>query len=256
MGQKAEVDLVSERPSAEEISELFQRHYETKRRSDRAKLVEAHMGFAHHVAKRFFSRGVADEDLRQVAFLGLVKAIDRYDPTRGIAFTTFGGRTIEGEIKRHFRDQSWAAHVPRSAKELHLKILRVRDDLSHELGRSPVVSEIAERLDVTVDEVVEATAAGAAYSSSPLEPGSQTDRAASLATQDPDLARSEDALAVEALMAELPDRQREIVQLSFFDGLSQQQIADRVGLSQMHVSRLLRQAFDTMRESAGSIHEI
>lgn len=256
MDSKAEESDVTDRPSAEAIDQLFIEYVDTRSRRTRATLVEAHMGFAHHMAKRFARRGVAEDDLRQIAFLGLVKAVDRFDPNRGVAFTTFAGRTVEGEIKRHFRDQAWGVHVPRSTKELHLRIRTARDELSHDLGRSPTLPEVAERLGVSTDEVVEATAAGAGFTPATLDSGLPGDRSSRLAADDMDLAHSEDRLTVEALMATLPEREREIVRLAFFDGLTQTEIGDRLDISQMHVSRLLRQSFELMRRAADESDEL
>ena len=127
------------------------------------------MGLAAHVARRFGRRGPAADDLRQVAFLALVKAVDRFDPERNVAFSTFAGRTIEGEIKRHFRDHTWSVRVPRSAKETHLRLRRATDELTQRLGRSPTVQQLAEHLDLTRDEVIEGLVAGSAYSTTSLD---------------------------------------------------------------------------------------
>ena len=127
------------------------------------------MGLAAHVARRFGRRGPSDDDLRQVAFLALVKAVDRFEPDRNVAFSTFAGRTIEGEIKRHFRDHTWTVRVPRSAKETHLRLRRATDELTQQLGRSPTVPQLAEHLGISTDEVVEGIAAGSAYTTASLD---------------------------------------------------------------------------------------
>ncbi len=134
--------------SPEAERELFVAFTRTRDRRLRNELVERHMGLAAHVARRFGRRGPAAEDLRQVAFLALVKAVDRFDPDRNVAFSTFAGRTIEGEIKRHFRDHTWSVRVPRSAKETHLRLRRATDELTQRLGRSPTVQQLAEHLDL------------------------------------------------------------------------------------------------------------
>lgn len=247
---------MSERPSPEAIAELFRRYHDTKRRKLRNELVEIHIGFAYHIAGRYKNRGVTTDDLRQIALLALVKSVDRYDPSNGAAFTSFAGRTIEGEIKRYFRDATWAVRVPRSAKEMHLLVRRANDELSKTLGRSPSVAEVAAHLEVERDEVVQALGTAAAFSAAPLEvsaageDNSSQDRSARLAEDDVDLEKTAQRIMVERLVETLPEREREIVRLRFFDELTQAQIADQVGVSQMHVSRLIRRALASMRELA------
>jgi RNA polymerase sigma-B factor len=248
---------VSERLTDAEARELFVQYRQTRRRRIRNRIVEAHIGFAHHIARRYANRGTNEDDLRQIALLALVKAVDRFDPTHGAAFTSFAGRTIEGEIKRHFRDATWAARVPRSTKELHLQVRRANDELHQELGRSPTVDEVARHLDVDRDAIIEALGASAAYTATTLEtsaPGEDDsrDRSARLAERDTELEGSVDRLLVEELLKKLPEREREIVRLRFFDELSQADIADQVGVSQMHVSRLLRRSMAAMRREAGT----
>lgn len=252
---------MTERPSDAEIDRLFRTYAESGRRRDRNALVEAHMGFAHHIAGRFSNRGVVAEDLHQVALMALVKAVDRFDPDVGAAFTSFAGRTIEGEIKRYFRDATWAAKVPRSAKELHLKVRRGSDELSATLGRSPTVSEVARHLEIDTDAVVEAFAAAAAFSATSLEPpgsdedSSSQDRSAQLATDDEEIEAAPDRLLVSQLLESLPERERLIVELRYFANKTQAEIADEVGVSQMHVSRLLRRSFTLMRQMAEGVND-
>ncbi len=246
---------MSERLTDDEARELFVQYQQTRRRRIRNRIVEAHIGFAHHIARRYANRGTNEDDLRQIALLALVKAVDRFDPTHGAAFTSFAGRTIEGEIKRHFRDATWAVRVPRSTKELHLQVRRANDDLHQELGRSPTVDEVARHLDVDRDAIIEALGASAAYTATTLEtsaPGEKDggDRSARLAQRDTELEGSVDRLLVEELLEKLPERERKIVRLRFFDELSQADIADQVGVSQMHVSRLLRRSMAAMRRDA------
>lgn len=248
---------MTDRPSPEEIDELFEQYAATGKRSVRNQLVEIHIGFAYHIAARYSNRGVTTDDLRQIALLALVKSVDRFDPTVGAAFTSFAGRTIEGEIKRYFRDATWAVRVPRSAKELHLAVRRANDELSKQLGRSPSVAEVAEHLEVDRDDVVRALGASAAFNAAPLEVSSageddaSMDRSARLAEDDQDLEKTAQRLMVERLIETLPEREQEIVRLRFFDELTQTEIAERVGVSQMHVSRLIRRSLDSMREIAG-----
>lgn len=243
------------RTSEAETAELFRQYRRTGRRRDRNALVEAHMGFAHHVARRFANRGVAEEDLRQVALLALVKAVDRFDPDVGAAFTSFAGRTIEGEVKRHFRDFTWSVRVPRSAKEMHLLVRRAVDELRAEHGRSPSVAEVAKHLDVDTDLVIEAAGAAAAFSAAPLETGPANEphaaeRSSRLAQTDDALEASPDRVLVERLLDQLEPRERRIVELRYFADMTQSEIAEHVGVSQMHVSRLLRRSFEAMRQLA------
>ena len=232
-------------------SELFRQFRRTRSRRVRNELVERHMGLAAHVARRFGRRGPSDDDLRQVAFLALVKAVDRFDPERNVAFSTFAGRTIEGEIKRHFRDHTWTVRVPRSAKETHLRLRRATDELTQQLGRSPTVPQLAEFVGIDVDEVLEGIAAGSAYSTASLDaPTGDEGEGRQFGGEDERLGHVTDVTMVADLMTTLPEREREIVRLRFFEELSQSEIAERVGISQMHVSRLLRRSFEEMRRVA------
>jgi RNA polymerase sigma-B factor len=236
------------------IDELFRSYARSRDRQTRNELVEQHIGLASHLARRYASRGVPLDDLRQIALLGLVKAVERFDPDRGVAFSTFAGRTIEGEIKRHFRDATWGMRVPRSTKELHLAVRRATDELGQQLGRSPTVRDVAEHLEISTDEVVEALAAGSAYTPASLyaprpdEPEQNVDRNGAVGSVDPAFANSEHRVVIEDLIASLPDREQAIVRLRFYENLTQTEIAERVGISQMHVSRLLRKSLLVMRE--------
>lgn len=238
-----------------DADQLFEEYRRTGRRSTRNAIVEAHMGLAIHIARRFDGRTRRDGDIEQVAMLALVKAVDRFDSTLGVPFVAFAGRTIEGEIKRYFRDATWAMKVPRGAKELHLAVRKGVDELSAALGRSPTVDEVAEHLGVPRDDVITGLAAGEARSIGSIDPGPDdgagaTDRAASTTEGGYEAVDNDDT--VQALLASLPERERTIVQLRFYDELSQSEIAARVGVSQMHVSRLLRAALERLREQAGT----
>ena len=213
------------------------------------------MGLAAHIAKRFSRPGMGNEDLRQVAMLGLVKAVDRFDLDYGVPFAAFAGSTIEGELKRHFRDHSWVVRVPRSAKDLHLMVRRATDELVQQSGRSPSVDEIATHLGIDTDDVLRGLAASSAYhvgtiqpSSSDGDPETPLDRIDALASEESGYERAADTDLVERLLAQLPEREREIVRLRFYEQQSQEQIAAAVGVSQMQVSRLLRASFEKMRE--------
>ena len=235
--------------------ELFYEFAATRQRSIRNRLVERHMGLAAHIAKRFSRPGGTEEDLRQVAMLGLVKAIDRFDPHYGVRFAAFAGSTIEGELKRHFRDHSWTVRVPRSAKDLHLLVRRATDELVHKSGRSPSVDEIAVHLGVERDDVLRGLAASSAYHVGTIhsvgndgDGETPLDRIDALASEESGYEQAMDTHIVSGLLARLPDREREIVRLRFYEQLSQEQIAEAVGVSQMQVSRLLRASFEKMRQ--------
>jgi RNA polymerase sigma-B factor len=234
--------------------ELFRAFAASKSRRLRNQLVERHMGLAAHIANRFRRQG-SDDDLRQVAMVGLVKAVDRFDPEYGAAFSAFAGRTIEGELKRHFRDRSWAVRVPRGAKELHLSVRNASEELSQRIGRAPTIDEIAGHLDVDRDDVLRGLSASAAYnvgtldgSSSDDESDAVGDRQRALATDDEGFGHVDDRQLVVQLIARLPEREQEIVRLRFYERRSQTEIAQAVGISQMHVSRLLHKSFEQMRE--------
>ncbi|WP_040495858.1 SigB/SigF/SigG family RNA polymerase sigma factor [Ilumatobacter nonamiensis] len=233
--------------------ELFRQFSASGSRSLRNQLVERHMGLAAHISQRYGRSGRPDDDLRQVAMVGLVKAVDRFDPEYGASFSAFAGRTIEGELKRHFRDKSWTVKVPRSAKELHLLVRRAAGELEQRHGSSPSVDEIAAYLEIDRDDVLRGLAATAASSVGTIDTGMDgddtgTDRQAALAADDDSFEHSENQQIIADLLTELAPREREIVRLRFFEEKSQQEIADVVGVSQMHVSRLLKRSFERMRE--------
>lgn len=231
---------------------LFEEFARTRGRRLRNQLVERHMGLAAFVARRYARRGAPDDDLRQVAFLALVKAVDRFEPDRGVAFSTFAGRTIEGEIKRHFRDHTWSLRVPRSAKEIHLQLRRANDELTQRLGQSPTVEQLADHLGIGTDQVLEGIAAGAATTTASLDApvGGDGEGPRQIGQRDPAFGHVLDSGLVDQLIEQLPAREQEIVRLRFYGELSQSEIASRMGISQMHVSRLLRKSFDAMRRHA------
>ena len=233
----------------------FQKFATTREPALRDQLIEAHLGLAEYLARRFSNRGEPLDDLVQVASLGLVKAVERFDPDRGLEFTTFATPTIVGELKRHFRDKGWAVRVPRRVQELHLRVTGVIDDLQLELGRSPTVAEIAVRAGTSEDEVIEAMDAGSAYRSASLDAGRSGDEETpgllgQLGQIDPELVRAERRAALGPLIAELPEREQVMLYLRFYEGKTQSEIAKRLGISQMHVSRLLSRSLDRLRELA------
>ena len=219
-------------------------------------LVGDHLGLARSLARRFMGRGEPLDDLEQVAFEGLVKAVERFDPDRGSSFAAFAVPTIVGEIKRHFRDHTWATKVPRAAKELSTRITVTTETLSNQLHRAPTVTELADALGVGDDVLLEALDARAAYRPSSLSTPTDRDGGRtlgdSLASDDRGFARIEARLTVEDLLSSLPDRERRILELRYFEELSQDQIAARVGISQMHVSRLLRRVTELLAAGAES----
>lgn len=218
----------------------------------RDKLVTGHLPLAEHIAARFANRGVPREDLVQVATLGLINAVDRFQPDRGTDFLSFAVPTVMGEVRRHFRDASWSMHVPRRLKELNLAINSASADLSQRLGRAPTPSELAKRLDLNIDQVYEGLEAGNAYHSMSLDealsPEADSDALGeTLGETDAALDGVEDYESLRPLIERLPERERTILTLRFFRNMTQTQIAERIGISQMHVSRLIRRSLERMR---------
>ncbi len=217
----------------------------------RTKLVTGHLPVVRHIARRFAGRGEPVDDLEQAGTVGLLGAVDRFDPGRGSDFLSFAVPTITGEIRRHFRDRTWSMRVPRRLKDLQSSIAGAVGPLSQELGRAPRPSEIARRLDMPVEDVLEGLDAQQAYRSSSLEEltaGGDTPLLDTLGSADLELEKVEYRETLAPLLDALPDRERTIIVLRFFGNKTQTQIADRVGVSQMHVSRLLAQTLGTLRE--------
>lgn len=218
----------------------------------REELVRGFLPVAQHIARRFSNRGEPLDDLVQVATVGLINAIDRYSPDRGTDFFSFAVPTISGEVRRHFRDLGWSMRVPRRLKDLHVSINGAVSELSQSLGRAPKPSEIAERLGVPVSEVLEGLEASEAYRSSSLDEMLSSEQGSATVGElvgeaDAELDRVDFRQALRPVLAELAERERTIVLLRFFGNMTQTQIADRVGISQMHVSRLLAQTLDRLR---------
>jgi len=238
----------------EALRRKFHEYAKTRERSLRDDLVTAHMGLAEYLARRFTNRGEPLDDLVQVAALGLLKAVDRFDPERGLEFSTYATPTIVGELKRHFRDKGWAVRVPRRVQELHLRLASVVGLLSQELGRSPTIGEIAQAAAVSEEEVLEAIEAGHAYRFTSLDAPSGNDDemslSAELGAEDQGLIDSEHRVTLSPLIAQFPARERTILHLRFFEGMTQSEIAGRLGISQMHVSRLLARALVQLRAQA------
>ncbi|MBK1784326.1 SigB/SigF/SigG family RNA polymerase sigma factor [Prauserella cavernicola] len=219
----------------------------------RDELVTGHLPLAEHIAQRFSGRGVAKEDLVQVARVGLINAVDRFDPSRGSDFLSFAVPTVMGEVRRHFRDTGWVIRVPRRLKELHLSINNASTQLSQRLGRAPTPREIAEHLGLSADEVMEGLEAGNAYHSMSLDEvlSGDTENLAlgdTLGEEDAALEGVENHETLQPLVRDLAERERMILALRFVHNMTQTQIAERVGISQMHVSRLLARTLDKLRE--------
>ncbi|MFD0361440.1 RNA polymerase sigma factor SigF [Nocardia sp. GCM10030253] len=220
-------------------------------------VIDLALPLAEHIARKFAGRGESFDDLLQIARLGLVQSVDRFDVSRGSAFLAFAVPTIMGEVRRHFRDRTWSVRVPRRLKEIQLKIGPATETLSQRLGRMPSARELAEELDVELAEVTQALVARNAYRANSLDAASTDDgeQAAlplmdTLGAVEPCYGLLEDAMAVRPLVAALPERERQILIMRFFESKTQQQIADRLGVSQMQVSRILTRTLRKLREQA------
>jgi RNA polymerase sigma-B factor len=235
---------------------LFERYVGARDRIDRDAIVERFLPLARHLAARYQRSDEPFDDVFQVACYALVKAVDRFDPRRGVAFSSYAVPTITGEIKRHFRDRTWAVRVPRDLQDLALRADRVIGELSRELGRQPTVEEVARAIDGEPEDVLEAMEASSAYRASSLEtPRTVGDETAdtlgdSIGATDDGFDRAEQRAHLHALMRGLTPRQRDVIRLRFEDDLTQAQIGECIGLSQMQVSRVLRQAIARLRSIA------
>jgi len=221
----------------------------------RGRLIELYIPLAEYLARRFRNRGELFDDLVQVANLGLIKSVDGFDAERGAAFTSYAIPMIVGELKRHFRDKGWDVRVPRRLQELRLEISKVSGDLAQDLGRSPTVADLAKRLEVSEEEIIEGLDCGQAYRALSLDApagGDNSDPGAAglgdlLGGEDPDMQNVENREALRPLLAKLTEREQKIIAMRFHGNLTQSQIATQLGISQMHVSRLLTGALRTLR---------
>jgi RNA polymerase sigma-B factor len=225
----------------------------------REELVQLHLPLVDHCARRFANRGEPLDDLVQVGTIGLIKSVDRFDTDRGVEFSTYATPTIIGEIKRYFRDKGWAIRVPRRLQELRMSISSVTGELSQELGRSPTPREIAEKIGVGVEQVMEGLESANAYSTLSLDAGDSNEDGGSMSMLET-LGMDDDALAhveiresIKPLIEQLPSREKKILMLRFFRGMTQSQIAAEIGVSQMHVSRLLNRTLEQLRLSLSEV---
>jgi RNA polymerase sigma-B factor len=228
-----------------------------RRHRARADLVHLHLPLVEHCARRFRNRGEPFEDLVQVGTIGLLKSIDRFDPARGLEFSTYATPTIVGEIKRYFRDKGWAIRVPRRLQELRLAIIASSAELTHTLGRSPTPRELAEVLGCSVEEIIEGIESGHAYATLSLDAADDPEHGGgslldALGVDDANLTTIEIRESIKPLLDQLEPREKQILLLRFFKNMTQSQIAEEIGVSQMHVSRLLARTLGDLRRT---LHE-
>jgi RNA polymerase sigma-B factor len=240
---------------AREDRRLLERYHRDGDPAAREALVERFLPLARQLARRYQRGGESLDDLVQVASLGLLKAIDRFEPDRTTAFSSFAVPTILGELKRHFRDRGWAVRVPRDLQEMAVRVDRLADEMARSLGRAPTAAELANEIGTTPERVLEAREAAGAYRAVSLDRSRDDDEegegmADVFGAEDPGFGEAEDAATVERLMSVLSDREREVLRLRFAEDLTQSEIGARVGVSQMHVSRLIRQAIARLRAAA------
>ena len=235
-----------------EDRELLRRYHHEGDTTAREELIERHLPLVRSLARRYSGRGESLEDIEQVGAIGLIKAIDRFELSRDVSLATYATPNVVGEIKRHFRDKGWAIRVPRALQELNASMSGAIERLTGRLGRSPSIAEIAEELKTTPEAVLEAMEVGSAYSTVSLSTGpsgeEELDPLETIGEEDQGFERSEDRVSLEPALERLPEREREILRMRFEEGLPQTQIAQAVGLSQMHVSRLIRKSLAEMRE--------
>ena len=245
--------------SGAELSELFRQYAETGDRRVRNDIVEQHRHLADRFARRYRARGIPVEDLRQTALVAMVRAVDRFDPGQGVTFATFASRTMDGELKRALRDRAWAVRPPRAAQERHLALRKREEELTHRFGRSPTVQELAEALDATVEEVLEAVEAGGARTAGGItrtnDDGTSVEADHMLAVGETGYSRVDERMLVADLLDQLDEREREVIRLRFFERMGQEEIAQRVGVSQSYLSRLLRRILLDLREKIGELPE-
>jgi RNA polymerase sigma-B factor len=218
-------------------------------------VVEQHMGLVNHLARRFVRQADSLDDLVQAGAIGLLKAVEGYDPELGFRFSAYAASTVIGELKRYLRDKGWAVKPPRRIQELCLELGHATAELTQRLGRSPTVTELAAELGATEDDVLESMEAGQGYTAKSLDPtpdGSEGALRPALRVDDPDLASSEIRLTIQQCLARLPEQDRRIIELRYFEDLTQADIGERLGISQMQVSRLLARTLINLRQLMSS----
>jgi RNA polymerase sigma-B factor len=246
---------------AENDKILLRRYHEQGDLAAREQLIEQYMSLVRSLARRYAYRGEQLDDLVQIGAIGLIKAIDRFDLDRGVELTTYATPNIIGEIKRHFRDKGWSVRVPRGLQELNVQLSRLIEQLTVQLSRSPTIPELAKAAGVEEEQVLEALESGRAYSSLSLNSGGGSDEDGeldpleSIGTEEHQYEVSEDRAVLAPGFRVLEERERTILHLRFFEGLTQSQIAQQVGISQMHVSRLIRRSLEKIREEIASEEE-
>lgn len=240
--------------SAVDDRTLLRRYHEEGDRAAREQLIERYIALVRSLARRYAHRGESLDDLTQIGAIGLIKAIDRFELDRGVELTTYATPNIIGEIKRHFRDKGWAVRVPRGLQELSVQLSRLVEQLTVQLGRSPTIAEIADAAGVEEEDVLEALESGRAYTSVSLSAAGgsdiedELDPLESIGSEEHQYEVSEDRAVLAPGFQVLDARERKILHLRFFEGLTQSQIAQQGGISQMHVSRLIRRSLEKIRE--------
>ena len=241
---------------------LLRRYHEDGDLGAREELIERYMSLVRSLARRYAYRGEQLDDLVQIGAIGLIKAIDRFDLERGVELTTYATPNIIGEIKRHFRDKGWSVRVPRGLQELNVQVSKLIEQLTVQLGRSPTIPELAKAAGVEEEQVLEALESGRAYSSVSLSTGGGSDEDGeldpleSLGSIEHEYEVSEDRAVLAPGFKVLDERERKILHLRFFSGLTQSQIAEEIGISQMHVSRLIRRSLEKIREEIAEESEV
>jgi RNA polymerase sigma-B factor len=241
--------------SRKEDRDLLRRYHEGGDTGARDLLIERHLPLVRSLARRYAGRGEALEDIEQVGAIGLIKAIDRFELSRDVSLATYATPNVVGEIKRHFRDKGWSVRVPRGLQELNVQLSRLMEQLTVQLGRSPTIAELAKASGSPEEDVLEALESGRAYSSLSLSSGGgggdgdeDLDPLESIGTEEHQYDVSEDRAVLAPGFRVLDERERKILHLRFFEGLTQSQIAQQVGISQMHVSRLIRRSLEKIRD--------
>jgi RNA polymerase sigma-B factor len=241
-----------------QTGELFAQYRATGDRRIRNQIVEIYRDVAEYYVKRYSRRGVPADDLRQVSLLTILRAVDRFDPEHGVEFSTFASRTVDGELKRYFRDRTWTVRPPRRSQELHLALRKTDEELTQRLGRSPTVAELARELDESVDHVLEAMEAGVAHQATSIDQspvGEDTDASRRsermLSQSDTGYAQVDRKLVIGELLEGLPERDRRVIEMRFFENRTQEEIASEIGVSQSYLSRILRRVLLELREQLG-----